>query len=56
MKGRRTRQRRTYIYTGVGIRTASEGIFYGSLQAVPEQTNLFSLSIDCAQDRTLSRR
>jgi hypothetical protein len=55
MKGRRTRQRRTYIW-GSGFRTASEGIFYGSLQAVPEQTNLFSLSIDCAQDRTPSRR
>jgi hypothetical protein len=47
---------KAYIYMGARIRMASEGIFYGSLQAVPEQTNLFSLSIDCAQDRTLSRQ
>jgi hypothetical protein len=55
MKGRRTGRRRTYIW-GFGIRTASEGIFYGSLRGVPERANLFSLSIGCAQDRTLSMR
>jgi hypothetical protein len=44
-----------HIYTLRGFRRASEGIFYGSLREVPEQTNLFSLSIDCAQDRTPSR-
>jgi hypothetical protein len=44
------------IYVLRGFRRASGGIFYGSLREVPEQTNLFSLSIDCAQDCTLSRR
>jgi hypothetical protein len=44
-----------HIYALRGFRRASEGIFYGSLREVPEQTNLFSLSIDCAQDRTPSR-
>jgi hypothetical protein len=45
-----------HIYALRGFRRASEGIFYGSLREVPKQTNLFSLSIDCAQDRTPSRQ
>jgi hypothetical protein len=50
------KQIRAYVYMLRGFRRASEDIFYGSLREVPEQTNLFSLSIDCAQDCTLSRR
>jgi hypothetical protein len=45
-----------HISTFQGVRRASEGIFYGSLREVPEQTNLFSLSTDCAWDHTPSRQ